>query len=208
LHVSGRNGTTVGLDWDNAAYADSYELHYEGTRPNSTGHSGDKTTSLSGYNFVGYESFTYCFKVRARNAYATSAWSIPLCNVTIADDHLTTYSTLLVHDIPNEGIVLYGHTVDPGLGGPGHLVSVQVAGNAFTTYRAHFLPPTASRNDCGNPNVGVIVNAGGTLTGADLAKVYGANEPATPLLLVACKLWTAASVPSINDMPITVTYRQ
>jgi hypothetical protein len=208
LHVSGRNGTTVGLDWDNAAYADSYELSYTGKRPHYTGHSGTRTTSLSGYNFVGYESYTYCFKVRAKNAFATSAWSTELCGITIADDHLTTYSTLLVHDIPNEGVVLYGHTVDPGLGGPGHLVSVQVAGNAFTQYKVHFLPPTASREDCGNPNVGVVINAGATLTGADLTTLYGASEPATPLLLVGCKLWLAATVPSIADMPITVTYRQ
>jgi len=85
---------------------------------------------------------------------------------------------------------------------------VQVAGNGFTQYKVHFLPPGASRNDCGDPNVGVVIDAGATLTGADLATLYGANEPATPLTLVGCKLWTAPSVPPINDMPITVTYRQ
>jgi hypothetical protein len=208
LHVAGQSGTTVQLDWDNSANAESYELHYDGTRPHYTDHDGNKSTSSSSYNFEGYESFTYCFKVRAKNGYGSSDWSSELCGVSIADDHLTTYSTALVHDTPPQGIVLYWHNVDPGLGGPGHLVSVQVVGNGFTPYKVHFLPLDASRNDCGNPSKGVIVDAGNTLTGADMARVYGTNEPATPLTLVGCKLITDGTVGNLNDIPINVTYRQ
>src|SRR5262249_24934607 len=45
LRVSGRDGTIVGLDWDDAHNADSYELHYDGTRPGYVGRDGNKTTS-------------------------------------------------------------------------------------------------------------------------------------------------------------------
>jgi hypothetical protein len=111
-----------------------------------------------------------------------------------------TYGSSLKSDTPPSGFQLYTHTVNPG--GSAHLTKVFVAGNDFTPYVVHFLPPSATRDDC-SEDTGVFVELGHSL---DSDGLYGSASPATPLTLVASKMWRQASQPNNDPMPIQVYF--
>jgi hypothetical protein len=192
----------VQLAWDSADYAADYELHFHGERPAYQTKDGDKTTTSTSYGYEMSNKYTYCFKVRARNSVGVSPWSQEICDITPTSSE-TSYNTSLVSDTPPSGFQLYSHTVNPG--GSAHLTRVHVAGNGVT-YAVHFLPPSASREDCNDLDVGVLVDSGDDLDSDGLDDLYGSDSPATPVVLRACKMWKGNSPPDNNPMPIQVYF--
>lgn len=217
LRVTDLTATRVALDWDSASNADSYEVAYAGRRTSyqdDDGALGSTSSSItftaSSDGFGGYEGYSYCFKVRAKNQFGVSGWTSELCDVRFADDGLTWYPTFLTFDPPPTGEtqVVYTRLVSPGGSPAARLVSVAVAGNGAIPFTVRFLPPGSTRADCIDVTRGVSIAQGGTLTGGALATLYGAAEPAPPLMLIACKDWPPGDQGTLNDILIEVTYRR
>jgi hypothetical protein len=192
------------MAWDAGTNAERYDLEWRGTRSGFGTHdASDWTSGLSLSLFI-FEGYNYCVKVRSRNEFGVSAW-VERCNITTPDDHLTTYSGRLQQQTATTTFL---HTVSPGSGPPATLVSVVFEGSpVFTQYKVLFQPP--GRACPATTTAGaVIVEPGETLSGAGLATLYGAAEPALPLTLVACKLYPPDMIGDLDPIPITVTYRR
>ena len=201
--VADVSGQTINLHWDPAWNADDYKVHFVGKRSGYTDHHGDRTTTGTSISITGYEGDDYCFQVTARNQFGSSG-TPEKCDVHVVDDGVTTYWSTLVSDVPYEGYVLYWDTLPHFAGSQEYLTKVEILGTlGVTQYEVQFLVPGTPREACGT-NVGVTVQAGGFLQGADLATLYGSAQPPLPVTLEACKV-EFIYTPDITDVPIVVT---
>jgi hypothetical protein len=200
-------GTVAHLSWGAADLADEYELSYVGTRPVHTDHEGTETGIRGARTtFDMRAERTYCFTVRAKNAFGLSSASDELCDVSAGDaEGVVTYNAQLIGVIPPEGAILYGHRVDPGPPPGARLRAVLVIGNNFTPYVVKFVKPDSENSVC-TESEGRLVEPGSTLDAAGLDELYGDEEPPTPLFLVACAARRDGTAETIERVPVAVTY--
>jgi hypothetical protein len=200
-------GTLAHLAWTPAELADEYELSYEGTRPAYTDHEGTET-GIRGTRttFEMRPERSYCFELRARNGFGRSEPSSRLCDVSAGDaERVVTYRTDLVGTVPPEGPILYSTLVDPGPPAGARLRAVLVIGNAATPYLVKFVEPGSEDSVCSKPD-GRVIEPGDTLDATDLKELYDAEEPTTPLALVACVARRDGTVELIERVPVAITY--
>jgi hypothetical protein len=201
--VADVDGLTIHLHWDPSWNADDYTVHFVGKRPGYTDHDGDRTTTGTSIDITGYEGHDYCFQVAARNQFGSSL-VVEKCGVHVVDDGVTTYLASLVNDVPSTGNILFWNEVWQDAGPQEYLSKVEILGTpGITNYQVRFLPPGTPREACGT-SIGVVVQAGGFLQGADLATLYGSSQPALPVTLEACKE-EFTPTQEISVIPIVVT---
>ncbi len=203
LRVTSKSGTQVSIAWDSGRNATDYSVTYTGTRSGYTDHDGSRTVSGTSTTINGFDQFTYCFQVRSRNAYGSSA-PIELCGISIDNGGVVSYGAFLTQVAA--GQTTFSHRVQTGVGPAGRLTSVAVAGNGFTPYVVQFIPPGQFCEN--NPSGGVIVEPGQTLMGSGLTTLFGSSEPALPVTLFACKRPRSGAGNNLDPMGIQVTYKQ
>lgn len=203
LRVTNQADRDVTIAWDSVPNASEYLVTYNGTRPAYVDHDGSRTTSATSTTITGFDQFTYCFRVRARNAFGTSGQA-EVCDVRIDGSGMVSYGTLLRQVAT--GQTTFSHRVDPGVGPTARLAFVTVAGNAFTPYEVQFIRPGQACES--NPSGGVLIEPGQTLMGSGLMTLFGSSEPVLPATLFACKRPRNGAGYTTDPMPIQVVYRR
>lgn len=203
-------GNRIELAWDYAPRASRYTLRFEGERRFYTDHDGSRS-DVEGerYGFEAKSDYTYCFTVEGENGFGRSAPSSRLCDVRgNGGASVISYLATLEPSVPDQGVVIFQHTVAPGPPHTARLSEVQVIGNATTPYQVRFLKPVAGTLTCSSdPTLGVTVDPGSSLDAPGLRTLYGNTAPpigASGLALIACKI---PRTPAANSDPIPVVVR-
>lgn len=213
LRVDSIEHEVIRLRWDAASRASEYTLRYQGERRVYTDHDGKKggirdTT----FRFEAKSQYVYCFSVESANRFGESGASAELCGVRALGQREISYSARLEPNIPDEGPIIYSHTVNPGPPSGARLTKVHIVGNDFTPYVVQFIKPAPGTVTCPTSSTdGVTVEPGGDLAGTGLNVLFGSPEPqigSNGLPLLACKAIRDGGVGTTDPIPITVTYRR
>lgn len=214
LRVASIMGDRIELAWDRSPRAERYRLRFEGERRLYTDHDGSRDgIGVTRYVFEAKNAYTYCFTVEAENGFGRSGRSVALCDVQgNGSSGVVAYSTALDPYIPDEGLVLFHHTVAPGPGPGARLTGVDVIGNAATPYVVQFLKAGSGTLVCtSDPTLSVAVEPGRALGGPGLETLFGAASPeigANGLTLVACKVPRTPGGITTDPIPVVVRYRR
>lgn len=216
LWVGAPEGRLLRLQWrhENTGHRGeglTYELRYEGTRPLRRKDTGRHTgLTLPEFEFTGKGGYRYTFAVRARNVSGIGGWSEEVRAERLPTEPVQETKKVqgrLEPDIPHEGPILYLARFAPSGRDP-EVLSIRVLGSDLDRWGAHFLPPGSGRADCANQDRGAIVWPGEALEGAGMRAVYGAERPAPPLALIACKVVRRPPYDRVEAIPVEITYRR
>ena len=154
----------------------------------------------------------YCLRPWIFNKFGSRYGAVQCITTLPSEDpepKQTTYTTRLIPDVPDTGVVIYSHLVEPGPPRPTNLARIRVIGNAFTPYLVRFTQPRSGSIDC--QAEGVTVAPGDSLNGTALNTLFGAEKPEIPiagLALLACKLPRDTGGINTDPIPVDVTYER
>jgi hypothetical protein len=187
LHVTGVTTDSVSIAWSPGTRVEHYDVVQTEGIGNGTDHIGSDATSFTkGSRFPNVH---YCYKVVSVNR-AGSAETSPVCTTT-AGAGSQMFDVLLALN-PSD---LYQGVFGPITGGILNSLELRVAANSGALAGFDFIPQGSTSSAlCNDTSARVHVNIGGSVSGTDLAKLFGSSTPSLngPLLIHGCTVPRAA----------------
>lgn len=205
VHVTAVTSSAISLAWKDASGEESYRVEKTegiGSFDRTVGADATSTT----FNGV-TQGTKYCFRVSAVNRGGVAS-ATPVCTTTPSAPQ--TFNLFLVASPPPIGRLAYDSFFGPISNGK--LTGLEVADIALNHSDLTgfiFIRPGAPGSACDDPSNRVVVQRGDTMSGSDMAKLYGSSTPALnqPVFVRGCPMFST-NVPTSVTPVITAHFVQ